>query len=661
MSNAHRSLSTLDVLWLSSGVVLALIPNTQRFPLLLSLSFLVLVLWRIAGAARHMPLPDREHPWLSIAKQIVAVASFLAIYIAYHGQLGREAGVELLAALLGLKILEMRTERDYYVVTFLCYFLVVTNFFYWQTMETAISMLFVVVFVTAILVRFNTPEAHGWNLKSFKLAGEMTAQAMPVMLIAFVLFPRIPGPLWGLPDDAYSAVSGLSEDMSIGHINNLVLSDEIAFRVEFTGATPPASEMYWRGPVLWHTDGRRWRAGTIGGGVAGPIERLGESYRYSVMLEPHRKRFLFGLEMIDWTSADARLTSDMRLLAQRPVRRRHRYDLHSTTAYRSAGITAAERAAALSLPRGQHPRARELGERWSIESSSAQEVAERALRMFREEPFSYSLTPPTLPADPVDQFLFETREGFCEHFAASFVVLMRSARVPARVVTGYQGGEYNAVGDYLVVRQRDAHAWAEIYLTDAGWVRIDPTAAVSPERVSLGIGDVLSRRSALSALAGNPVASAFWTRIRDSWDAVTYGWNQMVLGYSPQRQRRMLDNLGFDDWDYGSLIVALTLVLAVGTLGLALLLLRPLRARPDRALRAYQRFCRKLERCGFRRRDHEPPLAFAARVVRSRRDLSTEVQAITRLYTQMRYGRVKLPPSLLEQRVSRFDPANSTT
>ena len=654
---SRDALSPREVLWVSAALVLALSPHMLRFPSLLCVAFVGAVLWRMLGALGRLPLPDRQHRALWIAKQAVAVLAFVSIYVAYHGRLGREAGVELLAALLGLKLLEMRSDRDYYIVTFLCYFLVVTNFFYSQTMQTALYMLFVVIVVTAVLIQFNTPREYQRVGGMLRLSTVMSLQAMPLMLLAFVLFPRIPGPLWGLPQDAFDAVSGLSEEMSIGHITRLGLSSEIAFRVEFRGAAPRARELYWRGPVLWKTDGRTWRAGDFGRRAPGAVERLGPLYRYSVSLEPHRNRWLMGLEMVTTASAGIRRSGEMGLLASQPVRRRLTYDLESAVAYRIADITAEERHAALALPFAQHPRSRELAATWAARASDPEAVVNSALDYFRVNKFYYSLTPPALPRDAVDEFLFDTREGFCEHFASSFVVLMRAAGIPARVVTGYQGGEYNDVGEYMVIRQRDAHAWAEVYFDDRGWVRVDPTAAVAPERVSLGFADALPRGAELSAFARRGVASRFWTRLRNSFDAVTYGWNQWVLGYTPQQQQRLLDDLGLEDWDYGNLVIALTLCLAAVTSALAIVLLRAQRRDIEPAVAAYLAFCAKLSRLGFQRAASEPPLAFARRVSAARADLAADVMSITRLYTHLRYGRVKLDSRLLRTQVRRFRPS----
>ena len=647
-------LSPREVLWVAGALLLGLGPHMQRFPQLLSIAFIGAILWRTLGAMQRLPLPDRQHPVLWIGKQVVAVGAFVAVYIAYQGQLGRDAGVELLAALLGLKLLEMHSARDYYVVTFLCYFLVVTNFFYSQTMLTAAYMFGLVVFITSVLIQFNTPPAYRNNRAMVRLASVMTAQAIPLMLISFVLFPRIPGPLWGLPQDAFDGVTGLSENMQIGQIARLGLSDATAFRVRFHGLEPRARDLYWRGPVLWSTDGQTW---TVGDGPAGAVERRGPVYDYTVTLEPHRMRWLLGMDMVTAAKTNARRTSDHRLVAPQRVRRRINYDLSSVVDYRILDLSPSERRSALFLPPGWHPRTRALAQQWLAANASPSAIVNRALAYFRDNEFYYSLTPPLLPNDAVDEFLFESREGFCEHFASTFVVLMRAAGIPARIVTGYQGGEYNSVANYLVVRQRDAHAWAEIYDEQRGWIRVDPTAAVAPERVSLGIDTVMPRRSSLAGIDGSGVASAFWMRLRDSVDAVTYGWNQWVLGYSPQQQERLLEDLGFEDWDYGNLVFALTLTLAAATLVLAALLMRAERRQPDVAQRAWLDFCARLARLGLERQATEAPLAYGRRVMRARADLAAEVGQITRLYTQTRYGRLVLDARQLRNRVRRFRPA----
>ena len=651
----HGPITRDEVLWVTVVWMRGLAPHMPRLPLSLEAGFVLACVWRYLGARGMAPLPDREHRLLWLLKQLLAITAFVTIYIAFRGKLGRDAGVELLAALLGLKLLEMRSPRDYLVVTFLCYFLVVTNFFYSQTIPTALYMLGVVIAATAVLIQYHTPTAWREPRAMLRLSAFMTAQAVPLMLLAFVLFPRIPGPLWGLPQDAFDAVTGLSDNMTVGDITRLGMSNEIAFRVQFHGPEPRARARYWRGPVLWHSDGRTWQVGNFADAPV-PVEHHGQRYFYAVTMEPHRKHWLLGLDVVTGKPRDVVQTADYALKTRQPVRKRMRYELDSAIEYRMMNLGEAERIAALEIPRGHHPRSRELGAQWRAESGNADEIIERALAFYRAGKFVYSLTPPTLPGDTVDDFLFNTREGFCEHFAASFVILMRAAGIPARVVTGYQGGEYNEVGEYMVVRQRDAHAWAEVYLDARGWVRIDPTATVAPNRVSLGFADANARGAQSTGFARDALTGRMWTRLRDSFDAITYGWNQWVLGYTTQQQRSLFEGLGFEDLDYGALVIALTLALAFTTAALAWLMWRAARRPRDPLCAAYATFCARLARIGFTRGASEAPLAFAERVCRLRGDLADEVRAITRLYGLLRYGRGGVDVKVLKRRVANFRP-----
>jgi transglutaminase-like putative cysteine protease len=652
----RREINPEHVVWAVVGVSLALVPHAGRFSAAMLVCFGALGLWRLLGAWDRLPLPDRHHLMLWLLKQLLAVAAFVAIYVSYRGQMGRDAGVALLSALLGLKMLEMDSERDFYIVMFLGYFLVLTNFFYSQTIQTAAFMFIVVIVITTGLVRFNvSPEAltrreAGW------LSTKYILQCLPLMVIGFYLFPRVPGPLWGIPQDSATAVTGLSDEMTVGHITRLGVSDEVAFRVAFEGRVPSARDLYWRGPVLWHTDGRTWRAGDIGDGAARPVIGRGESYRYTVIMEPHRKRWLFGIDAVTYVGREGRMTSDYRVLARQPVKKRIRYTLESRTDFAFMEATDHERRVALELPFGKHPRARSLASQWRADGAADAEIVDKALSLFRRQAFIYTLTPRALTGDSVDQFLFESRQGFCEHYASAFVVLMRAAGVSARVVTGYQGGEFNTVSDYMVVRQRDAHAWAEVYLDGRGWVRVDPTAAVAPGRVSFGIGDFIGPNAPLRLISDNAVALAFWYRIRDVWDAASYGWTQWVLGYTPKRQRQLLDELGLEDWDYGTLVIALTVVTAMITLLIALLVLRAGFHSGEPVVRLYEKFCRKLARIGLHRRPYEGPQDFAARVVRRRRDLAGDVDEITRLYTAIRYAGATVSVGFLRGKVRAFAP-----
>ncbi len=651
-------LETAHLWWCLAGLSLALAPHAHRLSPGILFCAGVLAAWRMLAAYRYLPLPDRSHRALWSLKQLLAIAAFGAIYIAYRGQIGRDAGVALLAALLGLKFLEMEHARDFYVVSFLTYFLVVTNFLYSQSVPTALYMLLVVVLVTAGLIRFNAP-VRGYSSRAcMRLALRMVLQALPIMCIAFVLFPRMPGPLWGLPQDAFSAVTGLSDSMTIGQITSLGVSDEIAFRVAFEAQLPRAAERYWRGPVLWDTDGRTWRTRKVGADEPHAVVKQGPVYRYSVLLEPTGERWLLGLDAVTQSDRAAVAGADQTLYARSAVKQRMRYTLESATRYQLRDITAAERLAALALPAGQHARAVALGREWQSAHRDPVARVQSALEFFRREHFVYTLLPPALPGDSVDQFLFETKAGFCEHYAASFVVLMRAAGIPSRVVTGYQGGEFNNVSDYLIIRQRDAHAWAEVFLPAQGWVRVDPTSVVAPARLSLGINSIAGDRSPLAMIERNAAALKAFRSVAALWDAMNYQWSQWVLGYSPQRQLEFFSLFGFDDVDVGDMILVLTASLAVVMALLAVFTLRVARA-GDPVVRSYARFCTKLARRGYPRAPHEGPRDYAARVSVARPDLATNIEYITKLYTALRYGDARLDPGLLRRAVARFVASRS--
>ncbi|MSQ66717.1 MAG: DUF3488 domain-containing protein [Gammaproteobacteria bacterium] len=634
---AAAPLGRAQLWWVIAVVSLAVAPHAPRLPLALPLCFVAFAGWRMLGAYGRVALPDAANRALWWLLQGVAVLTFALIYDHYQGQLGRDAGVALLTTLLGLKLVELRTPRDFYVTCLLTYFLVATNFFFSQAIPTALYLLGVTVLTTAALARANTPPgvsgpACGW------LAVRMVAESVPLMIVCFVIFPRLPGPLWGVPTDSSQAITGLSDEMTIGRIARLGTSDEVAFRVDFDGVRPRARYLYWRGPVLWQTDGRTWRAGPQALSEPPPVIARGTRYRYEVSLEAHGQRWLPALDALTSTSAVGSLGRARELISTQLVKRPVRYTVESAVDYSILEISPADRAAALALPPGAHPKTRALAQSWRTRDPAPGVLIDTALALFAQDPFTYTLLPPLLKGDPIDGFLFATRAGFCEHFAAAFVVLMRAAGVPARVVTGYQGGEYNSLSDYFLVRQSDAHAWAEVYLAPRGWVRVDPTAAVAPERVSLGIGSFTERDGALRLLDDKGMAMALWRSTRQLWDSANYQWSRWVLGYDVERQRGLLESLGLQDLSPAALAAWLGGLMSVPLVVLALLVLRSPAPRKTPAGRAYARFCQRLARVGLVRAPHEGPLEFAERIALTHPDLALQTRHIAQLYALVHYG-----------------------
>ncbi|MCC7121340.1 MAG: DUF3488 domain-containing transglutaminase family protein [Gammaproteobacteria bacterium] len=657
--SVRGDISIRDLAWCCAGITLALGPHLTRLPPLLPLCFFALLVWRLAGALGKARLPHRDYRLLWALTQLGALGVFVGVYAHYQGGMGRDAGVALLCGLVGLKLLEMKEARDFYVVCFLAYFLVVTHFFYSQAIVTAIYLFGVTVLITAALIRFNSPASIG-DRACATLAARMVLESVPLMVFCFMLFPRLDGPLWGMPGKDDHGVTGLSDHMEIGRIAHLGTSDEVAFRVAFDGARPRARDLYWRGPVLWVTDGRRWDAGDVARGKGTvPVVARGPRYRYEILLEPHDERWLLGLDAVTATGERMRVSRALELTSLQRVKQRRRYTLESSTAYSLRDLSAEERTAALQLPPAAHPRTRALAAAWRAAGRDDRGVVAAALQRFAAAPYGYTLTPPTLSGDPIDGFLFDTRLGFCEHYAASFVVLLRAAGIPARVVTGYQGGEYNGVSDYMVVRQSDAHAWAEVWFDDEGWVRADPTAAVAPERVSLGIGEFSRAGAGIRALEDNDTALALLHNARQLWDAANYQWSQWVLGYSPQRQRELMERLGLGHLTAGRLIVTLLIVGVLLLAGLAWLLLRRPAQQGGPAVRAWHMCCRRLAQAGLPRAAHEGPLEFAARVAAARADLASDIEAIARLYALLRYADAPHGLETLRERVRAFRPGRA--
>jgi transglutaminase-like putative cysteine protease len=542
---------------------------------------------------------------------------------------------------LAAKRLEVLADGvcDAVVLVYLAYFLVITNFLYSQTLPTAALMLLAVWLTTSTMIGFQqrVPRLR----HTITVSAQLLVQAVPLMIALFLFFPRMPGPLWGVPRDAGRGTTGLSDSMSPGSFGQLSSSSDIAFRVEFDGTPPRPAQLYWRGPVFWQFDGRIWTAGTTPADASAPnVRAVSAPISYTVTLEPHFERWLLALDMPSAVPADARISSDLVVLANAPVRARMRYEGRAALDYRAGeNETEAELQRGLQLPAALNPRARALAQSLRAATTSDRQLVRAMLIRFRDEAFYYTTSPPLLSsADTVDEFLFESRRGFCEHYASSFAFVMRAAGIPARVVTGYQGGVFNPVGSYLVVRQAEAHAWVEVWLAGEGWIRFDPTAAVSPSRVESGIAASISVDDPLPLMVRGSVPLLSGAGF--ALDAVTNTWNKWVLSYTTQRQQQLLRNLGLEATDWRMLSALLLASAAVATSVMGLLALRGLRrARQDPAVRTWARLCRKLERAGFRRAPSEGPNAYTRRVAAARPELAESLKAIAAAYVRLRYAR----------------------
>ena len=643
MHNPSPTISLGNTLSLILAFGLVAAPHTEHLPLWLSALAGAMCLWRAYIARMRLTLPAR---WLLV---LVVVASSAAIYLQYRTLFGRDAGVALLVLMISLKLMETRTQRDGMVLAFISYFLVMTNFFYTQSIPTALYLLGCVWLITAAMIGLQrthepVPYRAQWRQPlrnqlrtQLRTSAVMLAQSVPLMVVFFVLFPRVQGPLWGMPSDAFAGVTGLSDNMSPGSINKLVFSEDVALRAEFAGKVPPANKLYWRGPVLLDFDGKTW--------TAPPrqfLNRIDLQYRadpayYTVTVEPHNRRWLFALDIPGLLPPRTWITADYLMMSQMPVTSRVRYDISSYLDYR-IGVDSNEFTLrrALQLPRGFNPQTLELGEQLRAKHADSEAIMTAALALLRDQKFIYTVEPPLLGRHSVDEFLFNTRAGFCEHFSSAFVVLMRAAGVPARVVTGYLGGEYNSLGNYLIVRQSDAHAWTEVWMEQRGWVRVDPTNAISPARADGGLAAALPDTALLSRSVFS-MRNPLLHRWAMTWDSLANSWNQTVLGYNLETQRALLYRAGFDGDTLRTLAALLIVATILVTLLLALATLRQRRRSREPVLAAYQTFCEKMAKTGIARGDAEGPRDFALRIAATRPDLAPAANDITRLYVLLRY------------------------
>lgn len=629
------------VIWLLGALLLVVIPHFLRLPLWMSASCLVIIAWRILVEYKQWPLPS------AFIKLVITLGLVAITYYQFQTFNGLAAGSALLTIMLCLKLLEMKTIRDTMVVVFLGYFLVAVSFLFDQSILFGFYLFSVVLALTTALVILNHPQASTSHHKFYlNFASSLLLQAIPLMLILFVLFPRISGPLWSLPEDKSSAIIGLNDQMNIGEITHIAESEEVAFRVKFDSPPPSAKDLYWRGPVLWYTNGRRWQ------GIHDqfqlhnltskePIAFSGEGIDYTVTLQPHQKKWLFALDLPSTIPTIAKLGIDYQLLAETPVNNVTRYSVTSHPQYTTGEAWPFVLQAGLQLPDHRNPKTRELAHQWSQQGLMPQQIVDKALALFREQPYFYSRTPPALTShDPIDEFLFNSRRGFCEHYAASFVTLMRSASVPARVVTGYQGGEFNPMGNYLIVRQSRAHAWAEVWLEQQGWVRVDPTAVIPNERVE-SFGDTQRFQTTVpEQLMGNHstwVAQQF-LQLRNSWDAVNHEWNQWVLGYGSDRQLQLLDKLGLGKLTTQQLIIIMIILVAAIIVATLVYLLIQRKNTGDPISDGYNLFCNKLSCLGITRQPWQGPQDYGDLASAKFPHLKQQINTITQYYIALRYG-----------------------
>ena len=619
-NEVERSMRNAMVLLVAAAFTL--IPHFAHLPSWISLAATALLLVRGWLTLKNRPAPPK---WLLIS---LAVIAGIAVWGTFGRVLGRDAGVACLVLLAGFKLLEMRARRDLFVVVFLCFFLLLTQFLSNQSFTVFVTGVLALLVLVGALTLFHAGAAPALMLiTSLKDSLRTLAIAAPLALMAFLLFPRMSSPLWGVPQGSLGARTGLSDSMSPGSITSLAQSDELAFRVRFEGEIPAQKLRYFRGPVLANFDGKTWWPITEFARSTPQAFNIPETvprYTQEIILEPHQRQWIFALEQaiqLPMVNGEAvRMTHEGTLLARRAVVEKVRYTMVSAATpiwatQQDQADNGFLRAEYLRLPAGFNPRTLQFAEQLLAQlgasSGDPRPFIEALLRHFRTQGFSYTLEPPELGTHSVDQFLFETKAGFCEHYTHAFVVLMRSLGFPARVVTGYLGGEVNPVDNHLTVQQRDAHAWAEVWVDRQGWLRVDPTAAVDPSRIESGFGASFPQRS------GNQIAGfetpKWMTAARNWMVAAGTFWNNWVVGFGNERQRQLFGSLGMPDLDWRKLAVWL---LGAGGLGMLIiwLMTRPRKVALSQAASLRAQLMKGFEKQGLAAEPQEDLRVWAKRI-----------------------------------------------
>lgn len=646
------------LVWIIISLFTLVAPHLGRIPGWVLAVYVFAATWRIMVYQGRWSFPGR---WV---KAGLIISSFAGIYVSFGSILGLEPTIALLLTAFALKLIELAERKDGYVLLFLGYFICLTEFLFSQDLPMVLYSLLNVTLVTTALVAMHRPGEHQFNRKTIRLAAAMLLQALPLMVVLFFLFPRI-GPLWSVPIKSHTAKTGVSDFMKPGDISRLGRSGEVAFRAQFEGDIPPVADLYWRGLVFSRLEEGTWSSLRYfdippAERRPGPVETTGEPLLYRVIMAPTQQNWLYSLRYASPASGGVMTSSDYVLFSPTELEDERLYSVKTwPDAVLEPSLSDWRREIELRLPPQDNPATLALARQMREQAASDAAFVDAVLARFRNEPFVYTLDPPLLPGvDPTDAFLFQTRAGFCEHYAAAFVVMMRAAGVPARVVAGYQGGELNPLNRTVIVHQFDAHAWAEVWLGERGWVRVDPTAAVSPDRIEWGLERALTGQG--SFLADTPLALvryrgvAWLNTLRLRYDALTYRWQSWVTGFNRDQQFQLLNDLfGGISVQKFALVLLATWVLVLAPIAFSLL--RKRRGhRVSELERHYLLFCARLQRVGVVRAAGETADEFGTRAARALRREVDEIERISALYNELAYGSAAHGAAGPDTRVAEF-------
>lgn len=625
---------------LCGAMLLGLLPLFGYVSVVSVLLLLIVLLYRLTG--RHL-----TRGWVNLGRLVIGTIGVAAIYARYGGFLGMEPGISVLVLLIALKAVEARNRRDFRILTLLALFLCLTMLFYSQSLPMVSFAVVVLALALGGLILLET-RGESSSLRALGEAGRLLLMAVPLVALLFVLFPRNLEVSFALRRGLF-AQSGMNDELRPGSVSSLALSNEDAFRVTFPdGEIPPQSQLYWRGAVLTYGNGMEWDPGVEDWGAWREQTLGGPLIRQRILLRPHGDFWLYALDRPAADVGTGLLRPGHVLRSRTRINTRISYDAISRMEDTETVLSANEKTLLTRAPRQVSARVRNLVEELTGEESQPAEIVQGALRFFRRNNFTYTISPGELTGDELDQFLFEQRAGFCEHYAASFATLMRLAGLPSRVVVGFQGGEPNRAANYVIVRNSDAHAWTEVWLEGKGWERVDPTSVVAPGRLVSGMDTFLQGGTDAAAEAGGLAQSsgaiglrAIWQEVRLTWDNVQMQWDLHVMDYGREQQQTMLSLAGLSWMGARKLLAAMAAILFLAATLAAIWFSISNRVQDDPVGRLYASFCARAARAGIPRERAEGPSAFARRVAEAFPGRAGAIEAFASEYLRRRYGPVK--------------------
>jgi len=634
--NQHSKAPHSPVAWILISLVLAYIPHAFWLPVWISIYCLGLWLLFLILHQAGWKTPGRFHRYLLIIVALVMLITLLGKPV------GKQGGISLLALMLAIKPMEMKSSRDQVLTLFLGMFFLFTTVLFSQNFLLGIYLLLVYWFYLTGL--FCVHHSGVTTPEMFRRTGIIILQGLPLAIILFLVFPRLPGSLVGFAEQNQSAVSGISDRMNPGSISNLAMSNQVVFRAEFPKNVPVANKRYWRVLVLRKYNGNAWTQGKDFSPHSVELVSKSDPAQYTVMLEPKDNNYLPALDMPITTPARAKMHPGFVLRRKKErVERKIKYKMRSALACNSSGISRLQKEYLLHVIPSRNPRTKKLCRSFANKTDNKRELIRRILNYFESREFTYTLQPERLTRQhSIDDFLFNTREGFCEHYAQATAWMLRVLDIPSRIVAGYQGGKHNPMGDYLIIRSSHAHAWVEAWIEPRGWTRIDPTGYVAPERIDTGVSatNISGSGSRGSGRGDHGWLGGPWLRIRLFWDSLNYQWYTWVVNYSSSKQRDL-----FSKFNPGKAKNALTNVFLI-SLGVVLLflvclacfLIRSRDKSVDLPLKIYQKFLHKLSKLNIPVYKNQGPRDLAKHAAYHLPELEGQIRYITEMYIQLRYA-----------------------